>query len=645
MPEKTRAGAIHSEAKTDKKAGESQPSEVRPHPANLQAQLLYQQRAVGNQAVQRVIKSGSLNRKRTSSQRNLTDAVETESGQIQPSPPLLNKNQQPRETTAALPENEETRAALPENDETKGALAENGAIKGAISNSGASKVQRAWYNFPIPFTDYQFDPSVEGVKTAAGIAKEKVVEGVEWILDQIKELIEAGKKWLSEKWTSIQQLASSGFEALKNSFFKIIGFIKSPLGLVANAVMNFDADSLAKGWAGFTGLVNSLSKGFQSTVSNLIQQVSGVWGAISKYAGWLLDKVTGLTQNFVFKRLPDALQRVAHSLIGQVQSLWKSIQDGWKRIFGAIRAWIDSALETILGFVRRITSFGILAVIEGIRQFGKLVLFIKDLLTDPQKYIQILARKGVQALEGLESRFSGIVSQHFGTAQKAAPATAAAGTIQRQPAAPGTEAKRSASWSEIGSGIWQMMGKKWNEFKSNPLAVLTALLLDMIFPILGNVKDVIQLFKDIKKVVTGPLSAGSLEELWTSILQILDIPIMIYHTVVSILMRTLMLPLIVASFIPHPVVKGVAAVVGYALLGAFVQAELLNVGHKVLLLKTGVTTKDQKEEAYNRIADSFIAMALTAVIIVVMLILHFMANVVKGIYNFVKGKVLVAAII
>jgi hypothetical protein len=184
-----------------------------------------------------------------------------------------------------------------------------------------------------------------------------------------------------------------------------------------------------------------------------------------------------------------------------------------------------------------------------------------------------------------------------------------------------------------------MMGKKWNEFKSNPWAVVTGLLMDMFLPMVGNVKDVIQLFKDIWKIVTGPLSAGSLEEVWTSFLQLLDIPILIYHTVVSILMRSLMLPLIVASFIPHPLVKAIAAAVGYGLLGEFVQVELINIGHKLLLLKTGATTKDQKQEAYNRIADSFIALAMTAVIIVIMLILHFLANVIKGVYNFVKGKV------
>ncbi len=60
---------------------------------------------------------------------------------------------------------------------------------------------------------------------------------------------------------------------------------------------------------------------------------------------------------------------------------------------------------------------------------------------------------------------------------------------------------------------------------------------------------------------------------------------------------------------------------------------------KVLLLKTGATTNAQKGDAYNRVADSLIALAMTAVIIIVMLILHFIANLMKGVYNFIKGKI------
>lgn len=501
-------------------------------------------------------------------------------------------------------------------------------------------IQAAWYNFDIPFTDYQFDPSIEGIKTAGNLAKDTVVEGFEWIVDEIKALISSGIDWLNEKWNSIKEFASSGFESLKKSFTDILGFVQSPLNFIQNAIMSFDVESLAAAWKKFTGIVAGIWNGFKVLTDNLLEQVNNIWAGISEFATSLLDKVYDLTQNFLFKKLPDALQKIAYALIDKVKSLWKSINDGWETIFNKIKTWIDSALETVSQFVNNVISFGINTIIEGIRQFGELVLFLKDLFANPKKYIGILAAKGVEALEGVEGRFSGIVSKYFGNSKKTGPTTAITGTIQRQQdTGNAAEVKNSAGWSEIGSGIQELMGKKWNEFKSNPWSVVTGLLWDMFLPIVGNAKDVIQLFKDIWKIVTGPLSASSLEELWTSFLQLLDIPILIYNTVVSILMRSLMLPLIVASFIPHPLVKGIAAAVGYGLLGAFVQVELANVGHKLLLLKTGATTKAQKEEAYNRIADSFIALAMTAVIIVVMLILHFIVNVIKGIYNLVKGKV------
>ena len=502
------------------------------------------------------------------------------------------------------------------------------------------KVQTAWYNFDIPFTDYQFDPSLEGIKTAAGVVRDTAAAGLEWIVDQIKDLVDSGIEWLKDKWESIQQLASSAFERLKASFTDIIRFIKSPLSFIANAIMSLDAQALSNAWATFSRIVTSVSNGFKALADGVFGQIGPIWSRINGFATSLLNRVVGLTENFLFKRLPDALQNIAFSVINALRNLWKSINDGWNKIFGTLKSWVDRAIDVVFAFVRKALSFAMNVVIDGIIQFGKIVLFLKDLFSNPQKYVEILAQKAVNAFEGVESRFAGVVAEHFGTPAPAAHATAGTRTIHRQPApraAP--ERRRSATWSEIGSGVLEMMGKKWNEFKANPWSVLTTLLLDMVLPIVGNVKDVIHLFEEIKNIVTGPLSAGSLEELWTSFLKILDIPILIYHTVVSILMRSLTLPLIVASFIPHPVVKGIAAAVGYALLAAFVQAEVLNIGHKLALLKTGATTKSEKDAAYNRVADSLIAMAMTAVIILVMLILHFIANVMKGVYNFVKGKV------
>lgn len=518
--------------------------------------------------------------------------------------------------------------------------AQPGTNNGGQLRTHQPTIQADWYNFDIPFTDYQFDPSLQGVKNAANIVKETAVESVEWIVDEIKGLVSSGIDWLTEKWNSLKEFAASSFDTVKKAFTDILAFIQSPLSFIANAILSFDAQSLVAAWAGFTAFVSGVGKGFKAATDHLFEQVNEVWEGISGFATRLLSKVTGLTQNYLFQKLPEALQQIAYSVIDQLKSLWKSINDGWTRVFNQIKTWVDDALDTVIQFVNRILSFAMDVVIEGIRQFGELILFLKDLFAHPKKYLDILAAKSVAVFDGLESRFSAIVDQYFQDDKGPATDTAVTGTIQRQadPAAT-PEAKGTATWGDIGHGVWEMMGKKWEEFKANPLSIVTGLLLDMFLPIYGNVKDVIELVVEIKNIVTGPLSAGSLEEFWTSFLLILDIPILIYQKVVAILMRQLMLPLIVATFIPHPVVKGIAAAVGYALLGAFVEAELLNVGHKILLLKTGATTKEQKTHAYNRIADTLIALIMTGAIMLIMLLLHFIANVMKGIYNFVKGKV------
>lgn len=588
----------------------SEPGPQTPLRRGVHAQWLDCQKTVGNRTVQRMIGAG------LASPPGARPVVVQRAGA-----PVMNEEGSPgtnRDTAADV--------APPL------ALARHIAPVGKPANG--PRIQAHWYNIDIPFTDYQFDPSIEGIKTAAGVVKDAAVDAFDWIVDQIKGLVSAGIEWLENEWDSIQKFVSSMWDSAKNVFSNIVRFVKNPLGFLADALMSFDADSLRRAWSVFSGLITTLGNGFKTMVDGVMGRIGKVWNTIDGYATSLLSRLMGMTDNFVFRKLPDALQKVAFSVINTLKGVWKKIEDGWNNVFGKVKAWVDGAIDAVMGFVRKVLAFGIEVVITGIIQFGQIVLFLKDLFSNPRKYVDLLAKRGVEAFDGVESRFAGVIAQHLGGPVPAAPA--ATTQVQRSP---GPETKRSASWGEIGHGIGQMMGKKWEEFKSNPMAVVTGLLMDMIFPIVGNIKDVIQLFKDIKKIVTGPLSAGSLEELWTSLLQILEIPILIYHTVVSILMRTLMLPLIVATFIPHPIVKGIAAAVGYALLGAFVQAELMNLGQKVLLLKTGSTNATQKEEAYNRIADSLIAMAMTAVIIVIMLILHFIANVMKGVYNFVKGRV------
>jgi hypothetical protein len=609
-------------------------AEAGPQPAGLPAQVLRQQKTIGNRAVQRLIQSGSLRASRKAGAPGRRSPQEKDNDHSSHQAPLERFTLSSRPLSYGARNQAARAAARPETLKIGTRPAQN------TQASSSPKVDRAWYNFNIPFTNYQFDPSISGIRTAAGLVRDTAVGAFDWIVDEIRSLVSSGVDWLTEKWHDLENFASSAFDEIKAFFGTIVRLAASPLQFLANAIMGFDGKSVAKAWATFSALLSNISNRFKAAADGLMEQTNKIWGGINGFATSILNRVSSLTGNFLFKKLPDALQRIAFTVIDQLKSLWKSINDGWTKLYNKIKAWIDDAIDKVFSFVRRVLSFGINVVINGIIQFGHLILFLKDLFSNPQKYIAILGAKSVKAFDGVESRFSGIVRQYFPAGRAAQAAAGGHTVVQRQAApAPAAEAKTSATWSDIGNGVWDMMKKKWAEFKSQPLSIVTGLLMDMFLPVVGNIKDIVKLYQDIKKIVTGPLSAGSLEELWTSILLILDIPILIYQTVVSILMRSLMLPLIVATFVPHPLVKAIAAAVGEALLVAFVGGELAGIENKILLLKTGATVKTQKDEAYNRVADSLIALIMTGVIMLIMLILHFIANVMKGIYNFVKGKI------
>ena len=108
-------------------------------------------------------------------------------------------------------------------------------------------IQAAWYNFSIPFTDYEFDPSISGIKTAAGVVedaavdsavwvKDQVVAGFEWVYEKIKELITAGVDWLDDKYTAIKEFATSSFETINNGLSALLQHITSPAEILTNAV-------------------------------------------------------------------------------------------------------------------------------------------------------------------------------------------------------------------------------------------------------------------------------------------------------------------------------------------------------------------------------------------------------------------------
>jgi hypothetical protein len=512
---------------------------------------------------------------------------------------------------------------------------------GIVTATNVPTIQRAWYNIPLPF-GYELDPSWEGIKTAATVVKDTAAEALQWVVDEITDLVNDALAWLGDQWESLKGLMRSAFDVAKDAFGKVVSFFLSPLGLLADALTRLDPAALSKSWAAFSSVVTSVADGFKTMAAGLLKPFEVLWDGINGYATWVLDKLSGLLGNFVFKKLPNFMQRIARDAVNGLKFAWKKISDGWTTLYNEIESWVDGAIDAVAGFVRKVLSFAIDVVIAAIVKFGQALGFLKDFISDPRKYIAILAKRCAQAFDGVESRFTGVVAQYFGGGKAIGPATATPAPapirVHRQPVSGASaEPRTSATWGEIGESIVEMMGKKWQAFKANPMTVITGLLMDLFLPIVNNVRDVIQLFHDIKNIVTGPLHADSLQDLWTSLLQILDIPIKIYNTAVSILMRTLMLPLLIASFIP--VIREIAVAVGFELLIAFLAGVEFNLVQKMLLLRTGVTVKKQKEDAYNSVADNLIALAITAAIALLALLLPAIYGLMKGVYNFIKGKV------
>ena len=483
------------------------------------------------------------------------------------------------------------------------------------------------------------------VKDVASGAVDKLKEAASWIYDHIKALVDDGVTWLKEKWNDLLNFGTQGLNSITSFFDGIIGFIKNPLGFISDAIMNFDADKLTAGFDILTSMVQGVWQNFSLLCNNLLGAVQGIWNTISGFASSIFSKIDGLMQNVLFRHLPDALQSAARKLVDFIRGIWQSIDTGFKTLFNKINTFIQTALKAVQQFIARVSAFAKDKIIATIRLFAKLVPLMRDFFQNPDKYLQPLGKRIVGYLQGVEGQMGAQISKFFGGGQKAAvaqpaPTTQAAPSIMKkdEPGAAAAPARSTATWSQIGNGVWDVMKQKWAEFKKNPFSIVTGMLMDLFLPMVGNVKDIIKLYQDIKKIVTKPLGASTLEEAWTSFLQLADIPILIFNAVASILGRTLMVPLLIASFDPEPVTRTIAAAVGYGLLGMFVQGELMNVEHKLLLLKTGANTEDDKKDAYNRIGDSIVALIAAAIFALLIYIIMIGAQIAKGVFNFVKGK-------
>lgn len=535
-----------------------------------------------------------------------------------------------------------------------------------------AQVQGAWYNFSIPFTDYEFDPSIKGIKTAAGLVgettkegatwvKDKVVEGAEWIYEKIKNLINAGIDWLSNKFDEIKEFAVSSFETVKKGLGSVFDKITSPLAIIRSAMGFMDAGMLGLAWNALTTGAKAVWSSIKSIVNGLLSIGNGIWNTVSGYITSLFDKVGALLNSRPFKLLPDFLIDSARSLYNKIRSLWETIRNFWNDFWQRFNAFVNELLQTIENFVNRIISYAINGLITIVKTLKEVYEYVKLFVDDPEAAIepiidQIATKIQTEApgkakevaREKLDEAYSGM--------QASGPVS---GVIQRQ--AKSEIKRRTATRDEVNAGLEQQLGEQFGKLDFSTL--LWETIKNLFWPP-ATIKAIGHEFYELwntdwanavnsffmPRNIFDDFS-GFFHDIWSNILIVLDFPWALWRRLNSVLMLligyiTIILILVglvggaIAGGPPGALAGAIAGaklafVLGEALFLSYILAEASYALKLFLDLFTARQTKDERDRDIVQIAGSTIGMGIA---IVVALLFFLLGSLVSRIAAFIKSK-------
>lgn len=549
--------------------------------------------------------------------------------------------------------------------------------QGEYLKSDVPKIQGSWYNFDIPFTDYQFDPSIEGVKTAANVAKDTVVDsaawvkdkavaGFEWIFDQVKDLISSGIDWLNDKFSEIKEFATSSFDTVRNGLSNLLGYITSPVSLIMSAFTNMDADLLGTAWNALTSGAALVWNGIKTVVDGIFKIGTGIWNAVSGYVSSLFASVSSIIDSWPFRQLPEFLQRKAKDLFNEIRSLWEEIRNFISDTLKRLRAFTDGILQSIESFVQKVLSYAIQKVIETVRAIKGAWDFVKKIADDPEGFVRPIVDQVVAQLNS-EAPPKAIELGHRKlqeNAQGDESSAVATGNIQRQVST--TKPKRStASALETDQGVAKAITAAWAQLDIGHM--LWESFVNMFWPpatirAIGHefselwstdwANTVANFFKP-RNILEEP--AGFFHDVWSNILVFLDFPLALWRRLNSVFMLllgylTIVLVIVgaVGGGIAGAAAGGVGAIpgamagawaglelagaIGLGLLASYFAAESVSVIKWIVELRTARQTQEEKNRDYVQIAGSLIGMAVAAVLVAILWLLsEFVSAIVRGI--------------
>ncbi|MFZ3383025.1 MAG: DUF4157 domain-containing protein [Candidatus Methanoperedens sp.] len=547
---------------------------------------------------------------------------------------------------------------------------QTGKTENEYLKSGAPNIQAAWYNFSIPFTDYEFDPSIEGIKTAGNLAvgkakegavwvKDRVVEGVEWIFDRISDLLNAGKEWLINKFNEIKEFATSSFDAIKNALGNGLAGLTSPMTLIKNAFAIMDAGALGTAWNALSAGANAVWRTVKSVIDGLLGVGSGIWNTVSGYVTSLFDTVGSLIDSRIFRLLPDFMQTAARYLYNAVWSLWESIRDFWTDFWKRLTTFIHDLLASIESFVKQIISYTINKVISIVKTLKEVYDFVTLFVNDPEAVIGPIIDQIAGKIESeAPGKAKEVAQQKMNEALSKGQASASAGgIIQRKP--DGKIVRSTATRDEVNDALELKFADKWGELKAIGIRKMVwDTIVNMFWPpatIRAIGHEFYELWNtDWANAVNSlflPRNifddfGGFFHDLWSNFLILLDFPLALWrrlNNILMLLMGYVTIILVLVGFVGGGIAGGgafsvpaafagawaglqLAAALGYGLFISFILAESSSALKAFLDLYTARQTMREKDLDYLQITASSIGMGIAIVIAIIFFLLSRFAS-------------------
>ena len=546
-------------------------------------------------------------------------------------------------------------------------------VQDTATIGGTPDIQAAWYNFSIPFTDYEFDPSISGIKTAAGVVKDaavdsavwvkdQVVAGLEWVYERIKDHVMTGVHWLEAKYAAIKEFAKSSFDTINDGLKALLERVTSPAEFLTSAVKLMNGGLLATAWNLLKSGVTLVWKGIKTTIDSVLSIGTGLWDTVSGFVSGLFDTLDGIFDSWAFGMLPKSVQSGAWWLYNKVRVLWEEIRDFITDLLRRLREYADRILGGIERFVKDVTEFAIDTVISTVKAIADAWEFIETVAADPIGYIRphidkLAAELNAEAPPKANEVVQEKIKENFG----AEPGPGGPDfTVQRLPDT-SKPARSRAGGYEVSEGLWKAIKAAWSGLNIGQMLLDT--IVNMFWPP-ATIRAIRKEFRELwdtdwastaNKLFTPRWEFPEIfADLWSNLLILLDFPIALWRRVNSALMLlmgyvTILLVIIGAIVggivtVPIGAAPGVAggallgleaaSALGLILLESYLAAESVNVIRNLLELYSTPQTDAEKDRDYVSVAASALGMALALLLVA---ILWFVSAVVDGVISLIKS--------